>query len=485
MDDPSPSLLQAWVAERDEAAFDALVAQQRPMVEGVCRRVLGDGQAADDAVQDALVALSREAGSIRCHPGAWLRRTALHAALRRKRELTCGPSAIQAAAPAEEPGEDEERLRHLALVDECVARLSPAERDLIVALFYHQISQRELARCHGVSPARISQRLARTLDRLREDLRRRGMSLRRGALVGLLTCFGGGEALPMGIGAWAGWPAAAAAAAAALVLASLAAWAWIRGGGDGKPTSPPAAPAPVVSARVPPAPAVPLASAATSPAVAPASGPAPASLAAGGDEVWLAGRQGWNEDEWEVCLYSRALPLEAVWEKMEVNTEMTRPTAILPWRQAVGGRSRQLTVNGRQVLAFPMTEFDASRYCMLRCRDARGVASPAIPTRRRVTLVQPDGPDAWWAEVQTDWLEESVEGRWRWYHRESILACEGRDLTVGERCRTVENDRPVAPIGQFFMQPGVLMAEPSVRLLSPAESEEAKAACRRSAVQEQ
>jgi RNA polymerase sigma factor (sigma-70 family) len=482
MDDPSPSLLQAWVAERDEAAFDALVARQRPMVEGVCRRVLGDGQAADDAVQDALVALSREAGSIRCHPGAWLRRTALHAALRRKREQPSRASAIQAVA-AKEPGEDEERLRQLALVDECVARLSPGERDLIVALFYRQISQRELARSHGVSQARISQRLGRTLDRLREELRRQGVALRRGALVALLGAFAGRTAAQVGASAWA------AGAAGCAVAGAVAVWLWWGGGGP----SPAVSPEQPSSVRAAHGPAAGASGAAAAPSATLAATVHPASAAgdlhsavAPGETgpVWLAGRQGWNEDEWEVCIYSSALPLGAA-EKMDVATELIRPLVILPWRESVGRRSRQLTVNGRQVVAFPMTEFDAGRNCMLRCRDARGVISPALPTRRRVTVVQPDGPDAWWAEVQTDWLEEHDNGRWRWYHRESILACKGGGFTVGERCRTVETERPIAPIGQFFMQPGLLMAEPSVRLLSPAECEEAKAACRRSAGQEQ
>ena len=47
-----------------EAAFRAILARHGPMVLGVCRRVVGDYHAADDAFQATFVILARKAHSV-------------------------------------------------------------------------------------------------------------------------------------------------------------------------------------------------------------------------------------------------------------------------------------------------------------------------------------------------------------------------------------------------------------------------------------
>ena len=87
-------LLESYIADRDEAAFEALVRRHGPMVLGVCRRVLRNPDDAEDAFQATFLVLVRKAETVvpREKVGPWLygvaRTTAIRAnalAARRRR----------------------------------------------------------------------------------------------------------------------------------------------------------------------------------------------------------------------------------------------------------------------------------------------------------------------------------------------------------------------------------------------------------------
>ena len=62
---PDGALLKRVATRRDEAAFGALVRRYGPIILGLCRRVVGQEQDAEDAFQATFLVLFRQAGSIR------------------------------------------------------------------------------------------------------------------------------------------------------------------------------------------------------------------------------------------------------------------------------------------------------------------------------------------------------------------------------------------------------------------------------------
>src|SRR5437763_157185 len=78
------ALLERFIRSRDQAAFELLVWRHGPMILGVCRRLLGDTQDAEDAFQTTFLVLVRKASSVsRAEAlGSWLYQVAYRVAIR-------------------------------------------------------------------------------------------------------------------------------------------------------------------------------------------------------------------------------------------------------------------------------------------------------------------------------------------------------------------------------------------------------------------
>ncbi len=77
-------LLQLFISQRDDDAFEALVRRHGPMVLGVCRRILHNEADVEDCFQATFLVLVRKAASLRRRGlvGNWLYGAARKAALK-------------------------------------------------------------------------------------------------------------------------------------------------------------------------------------------------------------------------------------------------------------------------------------------------------------------------------------------------------------------------------------------------------------------
>jgi RNA polymerase sigma factor (sigma-70 family) len=187
-------LLEQFVcSDKDaaEAAFAVLVARHGAMVLGVCRRILGNRHAAEDAFQATFFVLARKALGIarREQLGCWLhgvaRRAALDARARATRQQA-SEKRLGTMSTFNQPDPiDSSELR--VILDEELSRLPERHRAAIVLCELEGLSRREAAGRLGVSEGTLSSRLARAKTRLRDRLIHRGLAVSAAALATALT----------------------------------------------------------------------------------------------------------------------------------------------------------------------------------------------------------------------------------------------------------------------------------------------------------
>jgi RNA polymerase sigma factor (sigma-70 family) len=170
-------LLRAFVSHNDQDAFALVVTRHAPLVWGVCRRILGHQQDAEDAFQATFLVLARRAGSIRWRSsiGGWLHKVAQRLAVRarqRREQRCCREQAV------DRPRQAESSLQDLAAAVDEELRLLPAKyREPLLLHYLQGATAQAAARQLGLSRATFYNRLARGRDMLRQRLSRQGLSL--------------------------------------------------------------------------------------------------------------------------------------------------------------------------------------------------------------------------------------------------------------------------------------------------------------------
>ncbi|HTU22570.1 MAG TPA: sigma-70 family RNA polymerase sigma factor [Gemmataceae bacterium] len=184
-------LLDRFIHERDDTAFEVLVWRHGPMVLGVANRVLHHLDDAEDILQATFLSLVRQARSIRRREAisGWLYQVAYRLALRarqQKKKHSLGEVAMEeVAAPAAscgDRGQDEFRL-----LDEELQRLPEKYRIPLVLSYLQGMTNQEIAVRMRCPIGTVFTRLARGREILRKRLIRRGVTLSAGLMGAALT----------------------------------------------------------------------------------------------------------------------------------------------------------------------------------------------------------------------------------------------------------------------------------------------------------
>jgi RNA polymerase sigma-70 factor (ECF subfamily) len=181
-------LMDRFLADREEVAFESLVRRHGPMVLGVCRRVLANRHDAEDAFQATFLVLVRRAAAVipRDLVGPWLYgvayRTALEARrMRTRRMVREGQSTPR---PGRRTVSDEAADREgLERLDRELARLPDRYRVPVILCDLEGKTHREAARLLDCPEATLSTRLRRGRQLL---ARRMGTALAGGVSAGVL-----------------------------------------------------------------------------------------------------------------------------------------------------------------------------------------------------------------------------------------------------------------------------------------------------------
>ncbi|HKB01370.1 MAG TPA: sigma-70 family RNA polymerase sigma factor [Gemmataceae bacterium] len=216
-------LLGRFAASRDEAAFTTLVDRHGPMVWGVCRRLLGHRQDAEDAFQATFLALARRPGAVRRREsvGGWLYGVARRVALRARRTAARTRVREQRAAEARpaEAGAGAACRELRAELDAALAGLPARYRAAIVLCYLEGRTVDQAARELGCPRGTVASRLAHGRERLRARLSRRGLALPAAALTAFLLAGSAPATVPAALRAAAAGLARSAAVRSPAVAA--------------------------------------------------------------------------------------------------------------------------------------------------------------------------------------------------------------------------------------------------------------------------
>ncbi len=223
-------LLRTYARDATEPAFGELVTRYTGLVYSAALRQCASPELAREVTQDVFTDLARKARTLAKNfsgdstLGPWLYKSTRYAALnaardeRRRvaRELTLMP---ELHGPPDEPAWD----RVAPVLDDAMAELNDAEREAVVLRYFQNLDFHAVGRALHVSDDTAQKRVSRAVERLRELIAKRGVTVGGSGLMILLAA-NSVQAAPIGLGATMLAVATKAGAAKAAFSTSTLGW---------------------------------------------------------------------------------------------------------------------------------------------------------------------------------------------------------------------------------------------------------------------
>jgi RNA polymerase sigma-70 factor, ECF subfamily len=170
--------LLAAVANGDETAFEKLYAATSAKLYGVALRILRRPELADEVMQEAYLKIWNGAAQFdasRASPITWMVAIARNRAIdlvRKKTDVSVEdmPDALELVADVPDPLAARERSEEVGRLLDCLGRLEPEQRQLVLLAYYDGLSREQLAARFKRPVNTIKTWLRRSLLTVRECL---------------------------------------------------------------------------------------------------------------------------------------------------------------------------------------------------------------------------------------------------------------------------------------------------------------------------
>ena len=178
----SDEALIELIAEGDKRAMQVLYARHNVRVYRFIVRLTGNTSLAEDLVSEVFLDDWRQAEGFesKSQVSTWLLAIARYKALSALRRRSDEHLDDRMAATIEDTADDPEtavyKVDRNAIVQKCLTRLSPAHREVLDLVYYHEKSVDEVARIVGVPAATVKTRMFYARNKMADLLKQSGVS---------------------------------------------------------------------------------------------------------------------------------------------------------------------------------------------------------------------------------------------------------------------------------------------------------------------